>query len=275
VEAQGFSPAKERRCGAPSFALVHPQHVVEFGPIAAPNSSLVCDNRDVRLLLSLALAVTHCVFVSSTVQAQAVGKITGAVYFNGSEMPGFPVTLYSSDQVVEIEADSAGHFEFTNLPPGTYDLQAKYGGAEAHIYAVRIEGKDVGPLTLDAKLVEFPYDLAGNCGRKYWISYNPDPAASGRVSGTLLLYPTVSAPSALFKNAGIRLIAAGGSHHSISQHPDENGKFEFRDIPPGRYSLLASSRGYWKVQTTIWVARKDVTAVKIVLYEHGHPAICE
>ncbi len=56
----------------------------------------------------------------------AGAKLSGVVYFSGDVMPGFPVSRYSSDQVLQTEADKAGRFEFADLPPGTYDVQAKY-----------------------------------------------------------------------------------------------------------------------------------------------------
>jgi len=189
-------------------------------------------------------------------------------------MPDFPVSLYSPDQVLQTDTDKAGRFEFGGLPPGTYDLQARFWGVEGTIYRIRIEDKDLGPLTVAAKLVESVYPLDPDCGRTFWVSYKQDTISDGgHVAGVLLVYPAV--PSRLLANVRIDLTTANGSHHRISQHPDENGKFDFQNVSPGRYSLLAHYRGYWKVQSTIWVTRKDTAVIKIILYKHGHPAICE
>jgi len=228
-----------------------------------------------KLLLSLGFIVGHFLQVSCPAWGQAGATLRGVVYFKGDVMPGFPVSLYSQDQVRQTEADKAGHFEFDNLPPGTYDLQGRYEGVEGTIYGVRIEDNSVGPLTLTADFVESVYPLSPDCGRTFWVSYEPNPTAGARVAGVLLMYPDNPSPNRLLASARIDLTAAEKSHHRISQHADENGKFEFHSVPPGRYSLCAHYRGYWKVQSTIWVTRKDTTVTKVILYKHGHPAICE
>jgi len=227
-----------------------------------------------KLLLSLAFAASHFLWFSYPAQGQAGAKLSGVVYYGGGVMPDFPVSLYSPDRVLQTETDKAGRFEFSGLPRGTYDLQARFWGVEGTIYGIRMEGKDLGPLTVEAKLVESWYPLDPDCGRTFWVSYKQNAITDGgHTAGVLLTYPTV--PNRLLVNVRIDLTAATGSHHRISRHADERGNFEFQNVPPGRYSLLAHYRGYWKVQSTIWVTREDTAVIKIILHKHGHPAICE
>lgn len=198
-------------------------------------------------------------------------KLTGVVYYSGDVMHRFPVILYSSDQVVQTETDKAGHFEFADLPHGTYDIQAKYWNVEGTIYDVRIGDQDVGPVTLTVKPVGFFYPLDHDCGRTFRASYKPDSIAGGRMVGTLETYPDM--PKNLLPSFTVNLTAV--DHQRVSQRPDTNGGFLFQNVVPGRYSLVAGRRGYWKVQSTVWIARKDTTVVKIILVKHGHPIICE
>ncbi|MGA7225886.1 MAG: carboxypeptidase-like regulatory domain-containing protein, partial [Candidatus Acidiferrales bacterium] len=207
-------------------------------------------------------------------QGQAGAKLSGVVYYAGAEMPGFPVSLYSHDEVLQTKTDSGGRFEFSRLLPGTYDLEGRSMGVVAITYGIRVENKDVGPLTVTAELKEIFYPLDANCGRSFWVSYKHDTTTDGGdVTGVLVLYP--DATNSVLANVRIDLTTADGPHHRISQHVDENGNFEFKNVSPGRYSLVAHSSGYWKVQSTIWVTRKDGAIIKVIVHKHGHPDICE
>ncbi|MGC1257644.1 MAG: carboxypeptidase-like regulatory domain-containing protein [Candidatus Acidiferrales bacterium] len=220
----------------------------------------------------LFLAAFLC--LSYPAQGQAGAKLSGVVYYAGAEMPGFPVSLYSHDEVLQTKTDSGGRFEFSRLLPGTYDLEGRSMGVVAITYGIRVENKDVGPLTVTAELKEIFYPLDANCGRSFWVSYKHDTTTDGGdVTGVLVLYP--DATNSVLANVRIDLTTADGPHHRISQHVDENGNFEFKNVSPGRYSLVAHSSGYWKVQSTIWVTRKDGAIIKGIVHKHGHPDICE
>ncbi len=227
-----------------------------------------------KIFLSLAFVAIHFLSFSHPARGQAGAKLSGVVSFGGNVMPGFPVSLYSHDEVLQTNTDSEGRFGFSGLVPGTYDLEAKFLGVEATIYGIRVEDKDVGPLTVIGELKEVVYPLDVDCGRTFWVSYKHETTTDGGdVTGVLVLYP--DATSRVLANVRIDLMTADGPHHRISQHADENGNFEFKNVPPGRHSLVAHSGGYWKAESTIWVTRKDAAVIKIILRKHGHPAICE
>lgn len=212
-------------------------------------------------------------------QDQASVKLSGTVYFDGKAMPDFPVSLYSGDAVLQTQTDKSGRFEFGDLKPGTYDLQASYWGTpalvEGLIHGIRVEGKDIGPLSVDTNIVEVFYPYSPDCGRAFWVEYKPDAKEGGRVMGSLVLTPDVQAPSREFTNVRISLTSIDGPRFRASLRGSENGDFEFRNMRPGRYWLLARRRGYWKVRYPVWVMRKESTVTKIVLFKHGHEPICE
>jgi hypothetical protein len=134
---------------------------------------------------------------------------------------------------------------------------------------------DVGPLTVTTKIVTILYPLTPDCGRTFWVSYAPDTSHGGRVAGSVLMYPDVHVPNRQFKDARISLTQPDAPRSRASLRVDDMGKFEFRNLRPGRYWLLARRRGYWKVRSTVWVMRRDRTVAKVILFKHGHEAVCE
>jgi hypothetical protein len=62
---------------------------------------------------------------SDVASCQTTAELHGTVYFHGDVMPQFTVSLYSKDRVLQTETDKSGRFEFKDLSPGTYDLQAR------------------------------------------------------------------------------------------------------------------------------------------------------
>jgi hypothetical protein len=70
-------------------------------------------------------------WLSYPAQDRAGAKLSGVVYYAGEEMPGFPVSLYSHDEILQTKTDSGGRFEFSRLPPGTYDLEGRSMGVKA------------------------------------------------------------------------------------------------------------------------------------------------
>ena len=207
--------------------------------------------------------------------AQAAAKLSGTVYFNGKVMPDFPVSLYSADDVLQTSTDHEGRFEFTNLAPGRYDLQAESElGVEGTIYDIQIGNRDVGPLTVTLNLVDIVFTSDIDCGRAFWVSYKADSPVNSELNGEVNLVADDSLPSTLAQRVRVYLTEQDGRHRRISRHPDKTGRIEFQGLPPGRYSLLAYRRGYWKVRSTIWITRGETATVRIIMRKHGHPAVC-
>lgn len=228
--------------------------------------------------LALLILPVSLIFLSMSgpALAQENAKLSGTVYFNGEAMSELPVSLYSADDVLQTTTDRGGLFAFTNLAPGRYDLEAQSEwDVEGAIYGIQIGKNDIGPLAVMLNLVDVVFPLDVDCGRAFWVSYKADAPINSELNGEVDLVADDSLPSTLAQDARVYLTKQDGGHPRVSRSPDKNGRIEFKGLPPGRYSLLAYRRGYWKVRSTIWITRRETATVKIILRKHGHPAICE
>jgi hypothetical protein len=219
--------------------------------------------------------LTCAVAVCDPAASQTTAMLSGTAYFNGKVMPGFPVTVYSKDRLFRARTDNSGVFEFHDLVPGTYDLEANDLGLKASIYGIRVSTSRVKPLVVSLRQVEVLFPLDVDCGRTFWVSYQDDKQRGSAVSGSLTFYPEIAAPNNQFKKAHIELFPETGAGGVWSASVSEDGHFELKNIYPGRYRLVARSRGYYDVKSTVWVMREIETVTRIVLIKHRHPILCE
>jgi hypothetical protein len=228
-----------------------------------------------RFLPRVMFVALHVLLLAPFASGQSGVQLTGIIELNGEAMPAFTLNLFTADRVLTATTDKTGHFEFSNLPPGTYDIYGAFEGSEAAVYGLRIEDKNIGPITIPLKIVQTVYALSPDCGRTFWVTYHPDDASGGRLKGTLTLSPSVPAPNRLLANVKIDLTNAAIPHRRVSERVDNRGNFEFLNLRPGRYHLRAHASGYRKTEATIWIARRDSTTTKIILHKRGDDAICE
>mgnify|MGYP003578721994 CR=1 FL=1 len=69
----------------------------------------------------------------------------------------------------------------------------------------------------------------------------PTPTGSGAIAGTVLLDENPSQPA---RKARVSLNEASSRIPGRTATTDDAGRFMFRDLPAGRYNLLASKPGY-------------------------------
>lgn len=129
----------------------------------------------IRLLVRFVIASALCsAFCFHSARAQGGATLSGVVYYGSRPIPNFPVSLYSADRVLRTETDKSGRFEFANLAPGTYDVQAFALGVEGHVFGVRVRRSDVGPVVVKGKELGFGLGPSGDCGRTFWATYSDD-----------------------------------------------------------------------------------------------------
>jgi protocatechuate 3,4-dioxygenase beta subunit len=74
----------------------------------------------------------------------------------------------------------------------------------------------------------------------------PEPIASATASG-IIRGGVVSTDGRTLPHADVRLFVEGDPRQSSAARADNDGQYEFRDLPPGRYRLMAGKTGFGPV----------------------------
>jgi hypothetical protein len=135
--------------------------------------------------------------------------------------------------------DFNGHFRFTGVAPGTYEVLVSMQGFVDYVQSVSIvEGKDtelpaislaIGPI---AECADYTLELPTIT----FVSFGPSEAqldgSAATPAGELLADVTIS------------LRSIGHPSKPLTTRTDIDGKFSFRGVKPGAYALRSSRRGY-------------------------------
>ena len=177
------------------------------------------------------------------------------------------VSLYSPDRVLQVRSDESGRFEFANAPHGTYELEASLSGFQTRVIAdIRIPEKDVQVLSITLLIANQPSD----CGRGPQPTYEKLAFGPPALIGVVRRYD--GNPLGGFK---IRLLKTGAKRVLASQHSNDEGKFQFRDVEPGQYLVRASHKN-WSAQSEIfWITRENITRIVLDPSKRGSVIICQ
>jgi hypothetical protein len=81
-----------------------------------------------------------------------------------------------------------------------------------------------------------------------------------------------SGPVGEFK---VLLLKVGAARVLASQHSNEKGEFQFRDVEPGQY-LVRASRKNWTAQSEIfWITRENITRIILEPSKRGSVILCQ
>jgi hypothetical protein len=190
----------------------------------------------VKLLRSILLAAGAALLAASTAAAQTnSGALNGTVTdATGAVIPGATVTLANSvsGYTRTQTSDSAGHFQFTNVPLNPYQLSVTMSGFQA--VSQRVDINSIVPTTLPVKLpvatssttvnVEAPIDLTEQDPNAHTdidrsaISSLPVESASSQLSSIVTeLSPGVAADS-------------DGQMHGLGDHAENSFNIDGQPI---------------------------------------------
>lgn len=193
--------------------------------------------------------------------AQSGVTVHGVVLdVTGTAVSGAVVRLYSADRVRETKAGADGQFVFPNLAADTYDLESTFPGFRTRtIENIAITDKAAEPFSF--KLQPGVGDSCAEIGAEggYYGVFASYQERLNEVDATGAVRDRHGSPLA---HAALKLTMAGESHAAVSS---DNGEFDFRGVPPGKYALNVSLDGYWSVSRTLWVTRENLAKITVSL----------
>lgn len=148
------------------------------------------------------------------------------------------VILSSIDRVLQTQSSAQGQFRFESVPRGTYDLECKAPGFARLKVSVDLSGADAPPLAIVLQMGTTP-DME-ECGPHPSMAYSPVDPRRPQVAGVVRSYENRKPlPRA-------RLVLTRVDDPRIHSHTvaNDDGRFGFETLAPGRYDLQISRHGY-------------------------------
>jgi len=223
----------------------------------------------------LGLGLSSC----AGIRAQSTAALSGVVVDTlGVAIADASISLSSETMSLETKSDSRGRFEFRNLSPGSYKLEAQYPGFEKTALQLMLVADDRVPPTLTITINDGM--LGGQCGLASSVSYNKRNRGDPPLIGTVQPIPpkpepNVDLPEVRFPDAVIEVYRIGSKDVVASKHPDLHGKFEFSGLALGEYFLKVSYTGYFDAfSVKFQVTREGVADVTIPIESKGETTVC-
>jgi hypothetical protein len=226
---------------------------------------------------------------SGLTQAQSGTTLRGVLRNkSGDVITGASVCLYSKNKKAKGTSDEMGQFEFSDLPPGTYRLEAKKLGFEtAVVQPLHIK---LGEAQVPALAITMNVAVMGTCGEASSVSYEerrPDavplvgriqpipPAPEPIVTWPSAPEPPATWPYVPFSQATVELLKAESDQVVASTHPNIHGEFEFSGLAIGEYLLRVRYKGYADaLSAKFQITSEDVTTVMVPMQPQGEITVC-
>ena len=212
--------------------------------------------------------------VAGTVSVTVVDMVTDPV---SALVPGAHISLYSLDRVLQTTSDSAGHFEFKAVAPGTYEFEVFAPGFKRYSKTIVVDRItqtaliEIAPTDSARNIISVDLALAaqGPClpARAIYQARAPDGSA---VEGAVVDYPKT--PVA---RATVRLFDPKGAQVAL-QETNEHGEFQFKQTAPGHYYIILQHPAYNEMKSSeFWVARENTTYITLDPVPLGKIRVCE
>ena len=207
--------------------------------------------------------------------SQEGGQISGVVTDDFIDVRGYAtfiaganIRLYSLERVLQTKTDAKGHFQFSNVPVGIYELEvAKDGFKTKTIEQVKVSGQ-TSRLTYEVPLkIKNP-----GCPPLDSISYERRGIPHGlSVEGIVVDSGFGAKPL-----PGVEVRLFHTSDKPISHKTNERGEFVFSVDQAGRYFIQIARPGYRTDQSQqFWVTREGQTVVTMRQLKVGWFIACE
>jgi Carboxypeptidase regulatory-like domain len=223
-----------------------------------------------RLLTSI-LVLAATILFGSVLCGQSQQALKGVVHdISGAVIPDARVGIFSMDQAEETISDRYGKFIFTNLAPGTYELEASYPGFIPTIVEnVQIPTTETEPLKIS--LPPFgtpPFECGKQPPASYEISRRKKKVGLSGLAEDIHGVPVPQAQLSLSRLGDVQV--------ATTQRTNAKGEFEFPNLGPGKYTLSGKLAGYSALPpTNFWVTRSGLTKVTFMLLKTGQGIICQ
>lgn len=178
--------------------------------------------------------------------AQGVGSVVGTVVdAAGAGVWGAQLTLrgMNGELVVQTPSGGAGEFRFSNVPPGTYSIEAT---ARRLTSKGAKDVKVTGGAETAVKIVMEVYTRhPPRCDTPTKITFDPIQSTSSEIAGKVEV-PAATYPYLLMPAESILVTVTGGEGRKPvgSARTDAAGNFKLAIQNPGKYTLTIHRDGY-------------------------------
>jgi hypothetical protein len=215
----------------------------------------------IALLLSLlAFAQDNNSVLSGTVTDRFAGPAANVL-----------VTLSSVERVFQTKSSTNGQFHFQDVPRGTYDLEFAHPGFIKQKVSVDLSNGSAQSPTIVLQLSSQPN--MDYCGAYPSITYDSPDSKNLKLAGVVRAYEDLR-PRA---HAGLALWRDDDPQTKATAFSDAKGRFKVDTLPPGRYHLKVSLKGYLPTEVTpLLVPRENSVFIDIpIVRDDKRLIICQ
>ena len=200
-----------------------------------------------------------CIILVPLARCQSGATLTGAIFDqSGAVLGGGYVRLFSQDRLRETKSGLNGKFVLGSIPSGIYELQVTSPGFATISSTLKIEEKDIGPLSFTLTAL----GTSSHCGEQPPATYEAPRADKVNLIGEVSDY---------YSGKRLPLVVVNVSHlgqtsASTSQRVSGEGEFQFENLPPGKYTITASLPGYSELRgTAFWIMKENLTTLMLFM----------